>query len=279
VREVKAYTSPGGEVRLQCSCFFPNRAGIPCRHQFHVLETYYKNYCANQIDVHPFWWTTYLRHSFLRDEEGGRTLLSKTLEEIVGLYDTHPYTGPEPPIGGPILLVEPSRIDPSVFEDLEVKDRVLNWSREEIRKVLPNDINKISEVDGDGQVKTSRPLPGLSQQSFTFSQAEDYSLDSDNDEVTDVTSTWKEKFDDDHSQLRLSSSARVNKDNPYSVLNPIFKMLVAAVEKDSDNLKKTEALLLNLVATVEGNVAKLAVEEEGHLALPTSKRKRVNQKR
>jgi hypothetical protein len=37
--------------------------------------------------------------------------------------------------------------------------------------------------------------------------------------------------------------------------------------------------LLNLVATVEGNVAKLAVEEEGQLALPNSKRKRVNQKR
>jgi type IV secretory pathway VirB2 component (pilin) len=48
-------------------------------------------------------------------------------------------------------------------------------------------------------------------------------------------------------------------------------MSVAAVKKDSGNLKETEAPLLNLVATLEGNVTKLSVEEEGQLALPNSK--------
>jgi hypothetical protein len=219
-------------------------------------------------------------HAFLRDDKGCRTPLSKNLEEIVRVYDTHPYTGPVAPTGGPTRLVEPSTIDTSVFEDSEVEDRVLNWSREEIRKILPNGSKKISEGEGDGRVETSRPLPGLSQQSFTFSQPEEYSSDSDDhDEVTDVVAAWKERFDEDHSRLKRSSSARVNNDNPYSVLSPIFKMLVAAVEKDSGNLKETEALLLNLVATVEGKVAKLEVEEEGQLALPNSKRKRVNNRR
>jgi hypothetical protein len=54
---------------------------------------------------------------------------------------------------------------------------------------------------------------------------------------------------------------------------------VAAVEKDTTNLKECEDQLLNLVASVEGKVAELAKEEEGVLALPTSKRRRVNQRR
>ena len=143
--------------------------------------------------------------------------------------------------------------------------------------MLPNVL--ISEGGGNnGRVETSHPLPGLSQQSFTFSQPEDCSSDSDHDMGTDVVAAWKERFDEDHSQLKRSSSVCVNNDNPYSILSPIFKMLVAAIEKDSGNLKETEALLLNLVATVEGNVVKLAIEEEGQQALPNSKRKRVNQR-
>ncbi len=272
VRTVRALTTPGGEVRLQCSCCFPNRVGIPCRHQFHVLETYYKNYEAKQEDVHPMWWTSYLMHAFLRDDEGCRTPISKNLEDIVRVYDTNPYTGPVPPMRGPFRHAKPPTIDPCVFDESEVEDRVLNWSREEIRKVLPAGRKNISEGDGDGRVETSRPLPGLSQQSITFLQAEDYLSDSDQDDIA----AWQQRFDEDHSRLKRSSSARENNDNPYSVLNPIFKMLVAAVEKDSGNLKETEARLLSLVATVEGNVARLAVEEEGQLALPNSKRKRVN---
>jgi hypothetical protein len=214
-------------------------------------------------------------HAFLRDDEGCRTPISKNLEDIARVYDTNPYTGPVPPIGGPFRQVEPSTIDPSVFEESEVEDRVLNWSSEEIQKVLPNGRKKILVGEGYGQVETSRRLPGLSQQSITFLQAEDYSSDSDQNDIA----SWKEGFDEDHSQLKRISTARVNNDNPYSVLSSIFKMLVAAVEKDNGNLKETEALLLNLVATVEGNVAKVAVKEEGQLALPNSKRKSVNNRR
>jgi hypothetical protein len=42
---------------------------------------------------------------------------------------------------------------------------------------------------------------------------------------------------------------------------------VAAVKKDHNNLKDCEDELLNLVASVEGKVVKLAKEEEGVLAL------------
>jgi hypothetical protein len=54
---------------------------------------------------------------------------------------------------------------------------------------------------------------------------------------------------------------------------------VAAVKKDHTNLKECEDELLNLVASVEGKVAKWAKEEEGVLALPTSRRRHVNHRR
>jgi hypothetical protein len=62
------------------------------------------------------------------------------------------------------------------------------------------------------------------------------------------------------------------------VLSPISKQWVAAVKKDNCNLKECAAKLLNLIASIEGMVAKVWVEEEGMLALPTSKRKRLNKR-
>jgi hypothetical protein len=275
VRTVQLVTNPKGETRLQCSCYFPNRVGIPCRHQQHVLDTYYEDYSPKMEDVHPFWWTTYLMHSFLREEGVSRTALSKNLEEIVGVYDNEPYTGPVVPQCGP-SIIETSSNHLSDFEDLEIEDRVMNWSREELEKVLPKAWKQTIEGNGHCEVNTSRPVPGLSQQSFTFSQGQDCSSDSDDNDGVSFP-PWKERFEKDHCQLRRSSPC-TNNDNPHSVLSPIFKMLVAAVEKDKGNLKDTEAQLLDLVACVEGKVNKLAVEEEGVLALPNSKRIRVNQR-
>jgi hypothetical protein len=272
---VQLVTNPKGETRLQCSCYFPSRVGIPCRHQQHVLDTYYEGYSPKMEDVHPFWWTTYLMHSFLRDDGGSRTTLTKNLEEIVGVYDNEPYTGPVAPTCGP-STVETSPNHQSNFEDLDIEDRVTNWSREELEKVLPKAWKQTIEGNGHCQVNTSRPVPGLSQQSFTFSQGKDCSSESEDDDGVSFP-PWKERFEKDHCQLRRSSPC-TNNDNPHSVLSPIFKMLVAAVEKDKGNLKDTEAQLLDLVACVEGKVNKLAVEEEGVLALPNSKRKRVNQR-
>ncbi len=57
------------------------------------------------------------------------------------------------------------------------------------------------------------------------------------------------------------------------MLSPIFKQLLAAVDKDSTNLKDCEAQLLKLVASVEEKVGNDGVEEEGVLGMPTSKRK------
>jgi hypothetical protein len=77
----------------------------------------------------------------------------------------------------------------------------------------------------------------------------------------------------------LSNHVEPLSDGPYHILSPIFKQLVAAVEKDHTNLRECEDELLNLVASVEAKVAQIAGEEAGVLALPTSKRKRVNQRR
>jgi hypothetical protein len=51
---------------------------------------------------------------------------------------------------------------------------------------------------------------------------------------------------------------------------------MSAIEKDNTNLKDWAEQLLEFVASVEGKVSKLSEEEEGVLALPTSKRKHVN---
>jgi hypothetical protein len=55
-------------------------------------------------------------------------------------------------------------------------------------------------------------------------------------------------------------------ERPYSMLSPIFKQLLAAVEKDDTNLSDCAAQLQNLVASVEEKVGKLGDEEYGVLA-------------
>jgi hypothetical protein len=39
VRTVRLILGPDGQRCLQCSCYFPERVGIPCHHQLHVLAT------------------------------------------------------------------------------------------------------------------------------------------------------------------------------------------------------------------------------------------------
>ena len=59
----------------------------------------------------------------------------------------------------------------------------------------------------------------------------------------------------------------------HSVLSPIFKQLLAAIEKDGMNLKECALQLQQLAASFEQKVGKLQEEEVGVLAMPTSKRK------
>jgi hypothetical protein len=274
VRKVRLIRGPDGKRRLQCSCFFPERVGIPCRHQLHVLSTYFDDYLTKLEDVHPFWWSSYLVNSYLRDEKGGRTPLSQNLEQIAGVYDNQPYTGPAAPDF--CACVGPQPIDLEVFDDLQPEDRVINWSRYELETVMPNCVNGPLPNKEQPLVLTTRPIPGLSQQSITFTQDKDSSYDSDQDDA--IATAWATRFDDDDDRLPGRTRSLKNA-RPYHILSPLFKQLVAAVEKDPSNLKECENQLLNLVASVEGKVAKLTREEAGVLALPTSKRKRVNQRR
>jgi hypothetical protein len=62
------------------------------------------------------------------------------------------------------------------------------------------------------------------------------------------------------------------------VLSPIFKQLVAAVEKNEANLEDCAEELQKLVSSVEHKVGKLHEEEDGVLAMPMSKRKRCFKK-
>jgi hypothetical protein len=270
VRTVRLLTCTDGLRRLQCSCYYPERVGLPCRHQLHVLATYFDDYITKLEDVHPFWWSSYMLNAYVRGQNGGRTLLSKNLEQISNVYDNQPYTGPRAPIVAPNLVINQS--NQKVFDELNLEDRVMNWTREELETVLPNYGKTACQGEGHVLVETSRPIPGLSQQSITFIQ--------DDDSVEDEggATAWTNRFDEDECRLSRSNPSFKNV-RPYIVLNPIFKQLVAAVEKDHTNLKECEDELLNLVASVEGKVANLAKEEEGVLALPTSKRRRVNQKR
>jgi hypothetical protein len=274
VRRVRVLIGPDGHRKLQCSCYYPERVGMPCRHQLHVLATYYDGYLTKLQDVHPFWWSTYLMHAFMRDENGGRTGLSKNLELISRVYDQQPYTGPAAPSVGPNLGGK--QCNPELVDELNVEDRVRNWTREELEKVLPNYGMAAVQKEGKCLVETTRPIAGLSQQSITFSQEEDFTSDSEGYDGIDTE--WQKRFQEDQGRLSRSTPSTTNA-RPYQILSPIFKQLVAAVEKDTTNLKECEDKLLNLVASVEGKVAELAKEEEGVLALPTSKRRRVNQRR
>ena len=209
-------------------------------------------------------------NAYVRGQNGGRTLLSKNLEQISNVYDNQPYTGTRAPIVAPNLVINQS--NQKVFDELNLEDRVMNWTREELETVLPNYGKTACQGEGHVLVETSRPIPGLSQQSITFIQ--------DDDSVEDEggATAWTNRFDEDECRLSRSNPSFKNV-RPDIVLNPIFKQLVVAVYKDHTNLKECEDELLNLVASVEGKVANLAKEEEGVLALPTSKRRRVNQKR
>jgi hypothetical protein len=166
--------------------------------------------------------------------------------------------------------------NPELVDELNVEDRVRNWTREELEKVLPNYGMAAVQKEGKCLVETTRPIAGLSQQSITFSQEEDFTSDSEGYDGIDTE--WQKRFQEDQGRLSRSTPSTTNA-RPYQILSPIFKQLVAAVEKDTTNLKECEDQLLNLVASVEGKVAELAKEEEGVLALPTSKRRRVNQRR
>jgi hypothetical protein len=270
VRTIWMDIAAEGQRHLKCSCCYPERMGMPCQHQLHILVTYFEGYVAKLEDVHCFWWTSHLLHLFVRNVNGGRTPQSKNLEEIASSYHNIPYEGPVTPKVGPRLDLPVD--DPSLFQNVEIQDRVMNWTREELQKILPVEpTTTLTEQIGTCRVVNTRPIPGLSQQSYTYTQDEDSSSDSDYDDINNTA--WSKRLAEDSDTLsRSSQTSKCEK--PYSVLSPIFKQLVAAVEKDNCNLKECAAKLLNLVASIEGKVAKLSVEEEGMLALPTSKRKR-----
>jgi hypothetical protein len=107
----------------------------------------------------------------------------------------------------------------------------------------------------------------------TFTQDKESSSDSEGGGEDIGEEEWSTRFDDDHRRLKKRSSRSSRSKTTYSVLSPIFKQLLAAVDKDSTNLKDCEAQLLKLVASVEEKVGNDGVEEEGVLGMPTSKRK------
>jgi hypothetical protein len=146
-------------------------------------------------------------------------------------------------------------VNENVLVQKPVKDPVSNWMSEELERILPNHRKTQVREEGGCQVEISRPIvPGLCQQSVTFMQDKDSSLDlykgGDNGEEESPTAPCTT---DDHCSLKwLSRSLRGEK--TYSVLSPIFKQFLAAVKKDSTNLKDCEAQLLKLVASVEGKL-------------------------
>jgi hypothetical protein len=275
IRSIRMETDAEGERRLTCSCCYPERTGLPCRHQLHILVTYFEGYLPKLEDVHCFWWSTYFSHSFVRNVNGARTPLAKNLEEIAAVYNNIPYAGPVTHNVGPRLDLP---VDDSIrFQKGDIVDRVMNWTREELQKVLPIETTTTTvEQFGACRVETTKPIPGLSQQTVTYTQDEEFSSDS-NDEDNNSTS-WTNRWDEDTERLSRSTPKLSEPENPYHVLSPIFKQLVAAVEKDNCNLKECATKLLDLVACIEGKVGELSVEEEGRLALPTSKRKRFHKR-
>jgi hypothetical protein len=274
VRTVQLVTEDGHR-RLKCSCCYPERVGIPCRHQLHVLVTFFEGYVPKLLDVHPYWWTSYLVHCFNRDDKGGRNALAKNLEDIARASVGHPFLGPVAPDIGPTLELN-VHDNQQIFAPKPVKDRVTNWTRQELDRILPNHGKSLVTEEGGCHVEISRPIPGLSQQSVTFTQDMISSSESDGGEEDNVEEdsspeAWSIRFEDDHNRLKRSSKSSRSK-KTYSVLSPIFKQLLAAVEKDSTNLRDCEAQLLQLVASVEGKLCNNGVEEEGVLGMPTSKR-------
>jgi hypothetical protein len=271
VRTVRIVTHGGQEI-LKCSCCYAERVGIPCRHQFHVLATFYDGYAPKLEDVHPYWWTTYLLHCFKRDDKGLRSPLAKNLEEIARAVAGTPFFGPAAPSNGP-KLESNAPDNQQVWLQKPVRDRVTNWTRKELERILPSHGKTQVREEGGCQVEISRPIPGLSQHSVTFTQDKESSSDSEGGGEDIGEEEWSTRFDDDHRRLKKRSSRSSRSKTTYSVLSPIFKQLLAAVDKDSTNLKDCEAQLLKLVASVEEKVGNDGVEEEGVLGMPTSKRK------
>jgi hypothetical protein len=176
VRTVHLVTQDGKRW-LQCSCFYPECVGVPCHRQLHIPKL---------EDAHPYWWLLCLLHAYKHDEKGGRTpLAKKNLEEIAATFEKRPYLGPMPPFDGPNLL-EPKNLlphDNQHFEQKPVEDRVTNWTIGDLKKILPNCWKPKVRQEGTCQVETSQPIPGLSPQSFNFNQDDDFSSDTDNEEM------------------------------------------------------------------------------------------------
>ena len=177
VRTVRIVTHGGQEI-LKCSCCYAERVGIPCRHQFHVLATFYDGYAPKLEDVHPYWWTTYLLHCFKRDDKGLRSPLAKNLEERARAVAGTPFFGPAAPSNGP-KLESNAPDNQQVWLQKPVRDRVTNWTRKELERILPSHGKTQVREEGGCQVEISRPIPGLSQHSVTFTQDKESSLDSE----------------------------------------------------------------------------------------------------
>jgi hypothetical protein len=161
--------------------------GIPCRHQLHVLVKYFEGYHAKLEDVHCFWWSSYLLHGFVRNDNKARLLLAKNLEEIASAYQAIPYEGPVTPIVGPWIDLPVDDLNPNLFQNQVIEDRLTNWTREELEQVLPLATKTtIVKQSGTCWIETTRPIPGLSQQSFTYTQDGDSSLDSNSNHDDDT---------------------------------------------------------------------------------------------
>jgi hypothetical protein len=83
-------------------------------------------------------------------------------------------------------LIDPDKLphdSNKMFEQKALEDRVTNWTIEDLKKILSNCWKKTVRQEGTCQVETSRPLPGLSQQSFTFNQDDDFSSEMDDGEM------------------------------------------------------------------------------------------------
>jgi hypothetical protein len=73
-----------------------------------------------------------------------------------------------PNLIGPEKLLWPD--NDQLFEQKLLQDRVTNWTIRDLKKILFNCWKNNVRQEGTFQVETSQPLPGLSQQSFTFNQ-------------------------------------------------------------------------------------------------------------
>jgi hypothetical protein len=134
-----------------------------------------------------------MMNSSMHDKNGGRTPLAKNHEQISHVHDKQPYSGPAAPIVDPNLVGNQS--NQKVFDELNLEDWVMNWTREELKKVLPKYRKPAVQKEDHLLVETSQPIPGLSQQSITFTQDKDFT--SDSDEAEGSARAWTKRFDED----------------------------------------------------------------------------------